>query len=169
MTIEKIHTSPTNLSETEALASALAQLLHAGDIIALEGDLGAGKSAFARALIRSYFSMPSMEVPSPTFTIVQSYEPDTTDSNKVALWHADLYRLSDSDELYELGLDEALEDHVLIVEWPDRMQDAWRAAALTLKFEILPAADDIEDQPRSIQLLAPPSWHARLKILKDSL
>ena len=159
----------SSLEETEALACQLSQLLKAGDILALEGDLGAGKSAFARALIRAYFSAPDMEVPSPTFTIVQSYEDADTASDKAAIWHADLYRLGDPDELYELGLEDALDDSVLLIEWPDRLDKALRDKALTLKFECLSAADDVEELPRAITLCMSPAWTERLHSIKANI
>lgn len=152
----------TNLCDTQALAEEISSLLQAGDTLALEGDLGAGKSAFARALIRAYRSDPQTEVPSPTFTIVQSYEA----SGKPDIWHADLYRLSDPEELYELGLEEVRDDSVVIVEWPDRLDKVWRDAALTLKFEILPDIDDMEELPRAITICAPPAWADRLSALR---
>lgn len=158
-TIEFIMTS---LCDTHALAEKISSLLQAGDLLALEGDLGVGKSAFARALIRAYRSDPKTEVPSPTFTIVQSYEA----AGKPDIWHADLYRLSDPEELYELGLEEVRDDSVVVVEWPDRLDKAWREEALTLKFEILPASDDVEELPRAITLCVPPAWADRLGSLK---
>ena len=151
-----------SLSDTQVLAEEIAALLKAGDILALEGELGAGKSAFARALIRAYRSDPKTEVPSPTFTIVQSYQA----CGKPDIWHADLYRLSDPEELYELGLEEVRDDSVLVVEWPDRLDKAWRDEALTFKFEILPETDDIEDLPRAITLIVPPTWADRLSTLR---
>lgn len=152
----------TSLCDTQALAEEISSILQAGDTLALEGDLGAGKSAFARALIRAYRSDPTTEVPSPTFTIVQSYEAH----GKPDIWHADLYRLSDPEELYELGLEEVRDDCVVVVEWPDRLDKAWREEALTLKFEILPGADDMEELPRAITLCAPSAWADRLSTLK---
>lgn len=154
------------MAQTEALAKVIAPLLKAGDLLALEGDLGAGKSAFARALIRFYLNAPETEVPSPTFTIVQSYQVDNRQADKADIWHADLYRLSDPDELYELGLDDARDESVMIVEWPDRLEKTWRETALTIKFEILPAADDIEDLPRAITLSGSPAWADRIRTIK---
>lgn len=162
--INDIHFMMQSLEETEALAKKLSPLLRAGDIVALEGDLGAGKSAFARALVRAYLGDERAEVPSPTFTIVQSYEA----ADKPDIWHADLYRLSDPDELYELGLEDARADCVMLVEWPDRLDPAWREAALTLEFELLPAEDHIEEQPRAITIKAPLSWVDRLQTVKGN-
>lgn len=91
--------------------------VRAGDVIALKGDLGAGKSTLARALIRALADDANLEVPSPTFTLVQSYE------TRVPVDHFDLYRLSTPDELDELGLDDALAQGVVLVEWPERAGD----------------------------------------------
>ncbi|MEI6556936.1 MAG: tRNA (adenosine(37)-N6)-threonylcarbamoyltransferase complex ATPase subunit type 1 TsaE [Rhodospirillaceae bacterium] len=101
---------------TERLAAALAPLLRPGDVVALGGDLGAGKTTLARALIRSLAANPEEEVPSPTFTLVQSYE---TPAGPV--WHFDLYRLAGADEIEELGWDEALGSAIVLVEWPERL------------------------------------------------
>jgi len=100
---------------TIALGAALAPLLRRGDVVYLTGDLGMGKSTLARGLIRA-LTHPDQDVPSPTFTLVQSY--DTPDFE---LLHLDLYRLEGPEETLELGLDEALRDGVLLIEWPDRL------------------------------------------------
>lgn len=98
----------------QALGAALAPLLEPGDAVLLDGDLGMGKTTIARGLIRQACGVP--EAASPTYVIALSYE--RTDG--VALTHADLYRLEDERELEELGLDEAVENGVLLVEWPGR-------------------------------------------------
>ena len=100
---------------TERLAGRLGALLRPGDLVALRGDLGAGKTALSRALIRSV-TAPDAEVPSPTFTLVQTYDTDIG-----PLWHFDLYRLSNADEVIELGWDDARAEAVALVEWPDRL------------------------------------------------
>lgn len=100
---------------TARLAARLATALTPGDLVALRGDLGAGKTALCRALIRSVTD-PEAEVPSPTFTLVQSYDTDLG-----PLWHFDLYRLSGPDEVLELGWEEARAEAVSLVEWPDRL------------------------------------------------
>lgn len=101
---------------TQDLGRALAALLLPGDALCLTGPLGAGKSTLARALIRA-LTTPDEEVPSPTFTLVQFYE-----TAGFALAHFDLYRLSDPDEAYEIGLDEALDGGVALIEWPQRLE-----------------------------------------------
>jgi tRNA threonylcarbamoyladenosine biosynthesis protein TsaE len=108
----------STLAETEALARALAPRLRARDTIGLSGPLGAGKTAFARALIGARLAAlgRAEEVPSPSYTLVQTY-----DLGDVELWHADLYRLGDASELAELGLGDAFATAITLVEWPDRL------------------------------------------------
>ncbi|PTM96019.1 tRNA (adenosine(37)-N6)-threonylcarbamoyltransferase complex ATPase subunit type 1 TsaE [Mycoplana dimorpha] len=115
-------------AETIRFGEDIARAIRAGDLIALSGDLGAGKSTFARALIRAVADDEFLEVPSPTFTLVQSY------ALRIPIAHFDLYRIADSAELDELGLDEALEGGVCLVEWPERADDALPAERLTLRF-----------------------------------
>jgi len=122
--------------DTIRLAETLAMAIAASDLVALSGDLGAGKTVLARAIIRSAAGDAELEVPSPTFTLVQSYEGLPFGS----LAHFDLYRLTDGSELDELGLDEALERGCAIVEWPERAADALRHATLSMRLE--PRDDD---------------------------
>ena len=105
-----------NEKETEHLAQKLATLSRSGDVIYLKGTLGMGKSFFARAFIRSIAGNKNLEVPSPTFTLVQTY----TDL-KTPVWHFDLYRLESPEEIDEIGLDEALSSAVSLIEWPERL------------------------------------------------
>lgn len=118
-------------SATEALARDLARLLIPGDFITLGGDLGAGKTAFARALIRILAADPDLEVPSPTFTLIQMY-----DTPKLPIVHADLYRIRDQSELEELGWEEAGSDSLLLIEWPDRLGHFMPADRLDLSFSL---------------------------------
>ena len=119
--------------ETSAFASALAPVLHAGDTILLQGGLGAGKTHFARALIQARLSLVGRmeDVPSPTFTLVQTY-----DTGDVEIWHCDLYRLTGPDEVFELGLDDAFEAAICLVEWPDRLGDLAPPGALTMELRM---------------------------------
>lgn len=103
--------------QTDALGQAMAAALQVGDTVLLTGTLGAGKSHLARAIIRARLGRQE-DVPSPTFTLVQTYEAPDGD-----LWHADLYRLGHPDEVIELGLDDAFETAIALVEWPDRLGD----------------------------------------------
>jgi hypothetical protein len=102
---------------TSLLGEDLAMALRPGDVLALAGDLGAGKTTLARALIRAMAGEPELEVPSPTFTLVQSYQ------TRVPIHHFDLYRLGSPEELDELGLDEMLPEGAALIEWPERAAD----------------------------------------------
>ena len=101
-------------TETDRLGRCLADVLTAGDVVLLEGSIGAGKTQLCRALIRARLGHEE-DVPSPTFTLVQTYEAD------VEIWHADLYRLTHPDEALELGLEDAFDRAICLVEWPDRL------------------------------------------------
>ncbi len=105
---------------TSALARMLAATARPGDVILLDGPVGAGKTHFARAFIRARQGAAAEDVPSPTFTLVQTYD----DPLGTEIWHADLYRLTDPAELVELGLDDALSDAICLIEWPDRLDQA---------------------------------------------
>lgn len=102
-------------NETVGIAQALADSTRAGDVFLLSGELGAGKSVFARAFIRR-LAGSDIEVPSPTFTLVQTYELSAMD-----LWHFDLYRLEEPEEIFEIGWEEALATATTLVEWPERL------------------------------------------------
>lgn len=104
----------TDPGATERLAARIAACLRVGDVIALSGDLGSGKTVFARALIRALCG--DEEVPSPTFTLVQIYAAPAFE-----IWHFDLYRLERPDDAFELGLEDALADGVTLIEWPERL------------------------------------------------
>jgi len=99
---------------TAALAARLATVARPGDVIALKGELGAGKTSFARAFIRALGGVG--EVPSPTFTLVQVY-----DLQPAPVWHFDAYRLRDPEEVWELGIEDAFADGISMIEWPERL------------------------------------------------
>ena len=101
-----------SLEDTAALAAGLAPCLRAGDVIALHGGLGAGKTTFSRALISALMGVET-DVPSPTYTVVQTY-----DGPQFPIFHFDLYRLNDPDEVFEIGWDET-QDGLALIEWPD--------------------------------------------------
>ena len=120
---------------TAGLARRLAPCLRPGDVIALHGDLGAGKTAFARALVRALMESDVEEVPSPTFTLVQTY-----DSPVARLHHFDLYRIVRPDELIEIGWDDALFDGIVLVEWPERAEALLPARRLDISLAFGAAA-----------------------------
>lgn len=135
----------TDESATSALAALVATVLDPGDTILLSGWLGTGKTHFARALIRAALDSPDEPVPSPSFTLVQTYaRPDSTE-----IWHADLYRLSDAQEVAELGLDAAFAEAICLIEWPDRLAPDWPRDAALLHL------DYAEGENRTATLRAP--------------
>ena len=137
-------------AHTRHLAAALGAHLRPGDVILLSGDIGAGKTAFARALIGSLQEAPE-DVPSPTFTLVQVY-----DTRRGEVWHADLYRIARVSEIEELGLSEAFAAAICLIEWPDRLGDLTPPGALDLTLTAGP-----EDDTRIARLSwADPRWSA---------
>ena len=127
-----LHQIETNSpDQTANLAISLGQILKAGDCLLLVGSVGAGKSLFARALIQSLQDTPE-DVPSPTFTIIQTYETKLGD-----LWHCDLYRISSPHEVIELGLDDAMATAVTLIEWPENLADLTPPDALTIRINDL--------------------------------
>lgn len=141
---------------TTRFARSLAPLLGPGDVLLLEGQIGAGKTHFARALIQSLLARPE-DVPSPTFTLVQVYE-----TPKFEIWHADLYRLNHPDEALELGLTDAFETALCLVEWPEKLGADRPKQALTLRFIVE------NDDSRSVELLSDnEAWRARMNGLSD--
>ena len=133
--------------ETAAVGGQLARVARRGDVIALSGPLGVGKTALVRGFLAALGNRD--EVPSPTFAIVQPY-----DGLEPPAWHVDLYRLERASELAELGLD-AAEDAVLLVEWPERAGDGAWPNALRLSLEFA-AAD-----ARRLTAQVPPAWEGR--------
>ncbi len=128
--------------------AALASVLAKGDVLALTGDLGAGKTTLARGIIQGLCG--DIEVPSPTYTIVQNY-----DAPKFELWHCDLYRLEKPDDIFELGLFEAMEECVCLIEWPDRMGEHLIRTALTIDIQF-------QGDGRDVTLSGSDSWIERL-------
>ena len=137
--------------ETARYAARLAPRLRSGDTLLLSGPIGAGKSAFARALIRARLGDSTHEVPSPTYTLVQTYGTGADE-----IWHADLYRLGSPDEIAELGLEDAFGRAICLVEWPDRLGPLAPDGALLASFAAGPEA-------HRLTLSGPPSWAARLE------
>lgn len=112
-----IHANDENA--VKDLAAQLAQISRAGDVIALYGDLGVGKTVFARAFVQS-LALPDEDVPSPTFTLAQMYDGEKADGTPLAVYHFDLYRLKNPEEIYEIGFEEALSGGVSLIEWPQK-------------------------------------------------
>jgi tRNA threonylcarbamoyladenosine biosynthesis protein TsaE len=139
------------LAATEALAARLAPLLRSGDVVLLQGPLGAGKTAFARALLRVLTGDPALDVPSPSFTLVQTY-----DTPAGPVHHYDLWRIDRADDLAELGLEEAVRD-IALIEWPERLGDT-PPEALTITLSIGP------DDGRCASLSGPAALLAGLAI-----
>lgn len=135
---------------TDAAGRALAPLLRAGDVIALSGDLGAGKTSLARGILAGLGY--EGEAPSPSFALVIPYAPPLV---RLPVWHVDLYRLEDGAEAEELGLDDALFDSALIIEWPERLGERLWPEALAIRL------DDMEGSGRRLTVSAPASWEAR--------
>lgn len=145
-------------AETCALARRLAPRLRPGDVLLLSGGVGAGKTHFARCLIQSLLPRPE-DVPSPTYTLVQTYPGPVAE-----IWHADLYRLGDPAEIVELGLSEAFETAIVLVEWPDRLGALTPPDALSL--ELGPGAGD---EARLLTLRwSDTRWTDRLKGIADA-
>ena len=116
-----------NLDDADRIGAAIGAALLPGDVVLLSGDLGAGKTTLARAMLKARGL--AGEAPSPTFAIVQPYAPPEVD---LPIAHVDLYRIERADELIELGLDDYLYDGVLLIEWPERLGGEGWPGALTL-------------------------------------
>lgn len=142
----------------ERIGALIALKLQPGDVITLTGDLGAGKTTLARALIRASMSDLTLDVPSPTYALMQSY-PD----GRVPITHLDLYRLQDDDELLELGLEDALVTGALVVEWPERLplNLLENSLAVTLR-----DSKDTTDA-RDLELASGNNWQKRLQRIRD--
>lgn len=138
--------------ETQKFGRRLAPLLVPGDVLLLEGEIGAGKSFLARTIIRTRCG-EEIDVPSPTFTLVQAY-----DDGPVEIWHADLYRLTDPEEAMELGLADAFETAICLVEWPGQLGPYRPDTALTISLTatetghraMLSGADDWRDRLKEV-------------------
>ena len=133
--------------ETAAFGAALARVARSSDVITLSGPLGVGKTALARGFLGALGH--EGEVPSPSFAIVQPY-----DELSPRVWHVDLYRIEDSSEIEELGLDAAA-DAVLMVEWPERAGAGAWPNALSLSLDVT------QDGDRILTAEVPPSWEGR--------
>jgi tRNA threonylcarbamoyladenosine biosynthesis protein TsaE len=141
---------------TARLARGLAALVRAGDVIALAGELGSGKTAFARAFINALPAPGgSEEVPSPTYTLLQTYE-----RAPAPVWHFDLYRLERPEEIHEIGFEEGLGEGILLIEWPERLGPLLPAERLDLRLDFAESAE-----ARRATLIGTGSWPDRLRDL----
>ncbi|HFB55535.1 MAG TPA: tRNA (adenosine(37)-N6)-threonylcarbamoyltransferase complex ATPase subunit type 1 TsaE [Hellea balneolensis] len=134
---------------TMAFGARMAGVLRSHDVVCLTGGLGVGKTSFSRGLIQELCG--SMEVPSPTFTLVQTYRAPAFD-----IWHFDLYRLQASEDIWELGIEDALDGGVCLIEWPDRIENMLNGDELNIDF-------DFSGQGRTAMLSGGKHWKNRLK------
>ena len=146
---------------TAALAARIAAQARAGDVIALRGELGVGKTSFARAFIRARGD-PGEEVPSPTFSLVQIYEAQIyeaqlDEAEAAPVWHFDLYRLDAAEEAWELGIEEAFAGGISLIEWPERLGPLLPHHRLDIAFEF-----GEEPQARRAVCTAAAAWQMRL-------
>ena len=141
---------------TAALAEALAPALRPGDLLALWGELGVGKTSFARALIRARTG--EGVVPSPTYTLVQIYD------GAPPIWHLDLFRLRRPEEALDLGIEEALEEAIVLLEWPERLGAHLPPTRLDLRFAYAQAPDE-----RTLDLCGHGGWAARIDAVLPAL
>ena len=149
-----------DLAATERLGRALAALLRPGDVVALFGDLGAGKTTLARALIRALpgpEGSAEEEVPSPTFTLVQIYE-----RVPAPVWHFDLYRIEDPEEVHELGLSEALAEGITLIEWPERLGARLPEGALCVTLGFVESGSETGEEGRTARFEGGGDWPQRL-------
>lgn len=159
-----------DLDATRGLAGEVAALARPGDVIALGGGLGCGKTTFSRAFIRALAVLhgegdPDEEVPSPTFTLVQIYP-----RRPAPVWHFDLYRVEKPEEAYELGIEEAFENAISLVEWPQKLGGLLPAERLDLDLEFsgdTPPGGDQSGGPRMATLTGYGEWATRLEELES--
>jgi len=134
-----------DMAATEKLGNIIASGLRAGDTVALKGDLGAGKTTLARAILRGLGV--SEDVPSPSFTLVQEYE-----TPKIAVRHYDFYRIENAREIDELGIDDALDDGAVLIEWPERAEN--RIARDALRVTLSASGETA----RNVEIEGPARW-----------
>jgi len=140
-----------DIAATERLATKIAGCSERGDVIALSGELGSGKTTFARFFIRALGI--AGEVPSPTFMLAQLYQ-----TVGPTIWHFDFYRISNSDEAFELGMEEAFTEGISLIEWPERISGRLPLDRLDVELGFVSGSE----YSRSVRLLGDDRWRARL-------
>lgn len=145
-----------DVTATKEFAACLAPLLKGGDVVALDGALGAGKTELCRAVIHALGF--SGEVPSPTFTLLQIYEPSPGDLTTPVIWHMDMYRLACPEDSVELGIEEAFHTAVSLIEWPAKLGPYLPAGFLTLRLEMM-----TDGRTRKLTVIGDGIWKARLE------
>ena len=145
-----------NLAATKEFAAHFAPLLKQGDVVAFDGSLGAGKTELCRSII--HVLGLADDVPSPTFTLVQTYEPAADDQVTPTIWHMDMYRLERPEEAFELGIEEAFEEAVSLIEWPAKLGTYLPAGFLTFRLEIT-----ADGRTRKLTIIGDNKWKARLR------
>lgn len=156
------HTDLPSLAATETLGKALAGVLRRGDMVALSGPLGAGKTALARAIIRALGVQD--DVPSPTFTLVQTYP--VPGRGFEAVWHFDLYRIETPDDVWELGVEEALETGVCLIEWPDKWGEDLPRDRLDITLSVEGSVEgSVDGEKRRAILTGGDTWDDRIPTL----
>ena len=143
----------STVEETQALAARLAPWLREGDCVTLQGDLGAGKTAFAKGLVAALAGISPVAVSSPTFTLVQQYDGDAC-----PIWHCDFYRVEEEAELDELGIDEMLQQGIMVIEWPEIAAEWLPQERLSIVIEAQ------EGELRQIAFEATQKWEKRLDL-----
>ncbi|MEE8295171.1 MAG: tRNA (adenosine(37)-N6)-threonylcarbamoyltransferase complex ATPase subunit type 1 TsaE [Sphingomonadales bacterium] len=156
MTDQILSFEDLNEEELSRLGHLLAPLLKAGDFIGLTGKLGAGKSVFARSLIRTAMGEADLDVPSPTYNLIQPYQPHDPYPE---ILHVDLYRVEATDEIRELGLEDA-HTSILLVEWPERLGEALPGYGLIISLQ-----EGSKATLRNASVLGDKTWDKRLKNL----
>ncbi len=146
------HLASGNEAATAALAGAIAEVARIGDVIALSGGIGAGKTVFARGFVRA-LTGPDEEVPSPTFTLLQTY-----DGSRGPVHHYDFYRLERAKDAYEIGIEESFAEAITLIEWPERIAALRGGHWLDIEFSMAARDPDI----RQLTLPAGPAWRERL-------
>ena len=155
---QRFEINSVNENQMAELAVLIGQILNGNDTLLLKGEIGAGKSYFSRKLIQSQQILPE-EVPSPTFTLVQTYETSIGE-----IWHVDLYSLTNADSLIELGLSDAFDDKICLIEWPDLAVDVVPENALSVEILI---TGELERQI-NFSWTCSDYWHERIENILEN-